>query len=385
MRRLFGWFKKKTDPIKVGVVTSRSGPLMHWGSLALQGLELGVEYATGGSGEVWGRPIEFLVEDDAGEPDIGAEKARRLIEQEEVHLLAGCVSSAIAIQVSKIAEERQRVFFVDPAATDVLTGEWFNRFVFRAAPNVSQDAATAGEYAVENLGRTFCFLSPDYVLGHQSRSAWWRSVEEHGGEVVGDILAPPTESNFRSYLEQALATEAEVLMPTWAGSGLKNLFAQMRELGVFEKMRILSNLVDRESLRILGTTAEGVVGAARYHWEIPRNSVNDWLISRCQARYGEPPDVFTGIACATGIALVEGLRRTEGDPDAEALIPALEGMRFEGPKGPYTFRPEDHQALQQMYIVEMVRHPEESHCIPRLIREVSQEDSAPPLIEPEHS
>lgn len=381
IQRIFRRTRPRSE-IRVGAVSSRTGWLHHWGNMSIQGLELGLEYATGGNWKIFDRPIRLLVEDDTGNPDIGEQKARKLIEQDQAHILAGCVSSAIAVSISRLAKEYGRIYFAEPAATDVLTGEWFHRYIFRTAPNVSQDAAACGRYAVEHLGRTFCFLSPDYVLGHQSRSAWRRVVGQYGGETVGDILAPPDAPDFSPYLQEALATKADVFMPTWAGENLKTLFAQMREIGIFDQMHVLSNLVDRESLHVLGETAEGMIGAARYYHEFPHRSINDWFVRRHQERHGEPPDIFAGTAFAAGVAIVDGLKRTEGDTDVELLIPALEGMSFEGPKGTYTIRTEDHQALQPMYIMEMMRPPDQPFCVPRLIQHVSAEDSAPPLVKP---
>lgn len=373
---------QRRPEIRIGIITSRTGPFQHWGQMSVLGFELGLEYATGGNWVIFDRPLRLQVEDDAGDPETGERKARTLLEQWKADILVGCVSSAVALRVSRVAKEYERIYFAEPAATDVLTGEWFHRYIFRTAPNVSQDAATCGRYAVENLGRTFCFLSPDYILGHQSRSAWRRVIEGHGGETVGDILAPPDTTDFTPYLKEVLASKADVLMPTWAGENLKILFAQMREMGVFDRMRVLANLVDRESLRILGPTAEGMVGPARYYYEFPDRSINDWFVRRHQSLCGEPPDLFAGTAFAAAIAIVDGLKRTEADTSPAHLIPALEGMRFEGPKGTYTIRAEDHQALQPMYIVEMVCLPGQPYCVPRLIKEVSAEESAPPLVQP---
>jgi branched-chain amino acid transport system substrate-binding protein len=122
-----------------------------------------------------------------------------------------------------------------------------------------------------------------------------------------------------------------------------------------------------------------VVGIIKYSYLLPHSPINDWLTRKHTERYDEKPDLFTGGGAAAGIALVEGLKRTQGNPDAEALIPVLEGMSFEGPKGTYTFRREDHQALQPMYIVELAQDPEQPWTIPQLIREIPAEDCAPPV------
>jgi branched-chain amino acid transport system ATP-binding protein len=130
--------------------------------------------------------------------------------------------------------------------------------------------------------------------------------------------------------------------------------------------------------------AVGTVGICKYSYILPDNPINDWLTEKHTQRHAQAPDLFTGGGFAAGVALVEALRQTGGNPDSDALIPVMEGMSFEGPKGTYTFRPEDHQALQPMYIVEMVADPDPEHpwAIPRLIREVAPEETAPPVIKP---
>jgi ABC-type branched-subunit amino acid transport system ATPase component/ABC-type branched-subunit amino acid transport system substrate-binding protein len=370
-------------PVKIGVVTTKAGQLDYYGTMQVRGLELGIEYATQGSWQVAGRPIELIVEDDAGDTTTGGRKARELIEQQGVHILQGCVSSATTIVVAGIAEEYRRLLLVEPAAADSITGDHFNRYVFRTAATVSQDAAAGGRYAVENLGKTFAFLAPDYVFGRQSSAAWKKVIEEHGGETIADILIPPETTDFTPYLQEIMGSGADVLVQSWAGAGYSELFSQMRDLGVFDRMKVTGGLGDREARHALGMDAVGMVGICKYSPILPDNPVNDWLTEQHMERHGEPPDLFTGGGFAAGVALVEALQRTGGNPSAEALIPVMEGMSFEGPKGTYAFRKEDHQALQPMYIVEMVADPDPEHlwAIPQLIKEVTPEETAPPLIE----
>jgi branched-chain amino acid transport system substrate-binding protein len=368
------------QPIKIGVVATRAGPLDYYGVMQVRGLELGIEYATQGSGQIAGHPIELLVEDDAGDPTTAGRKARELIEQQEVDILQGCVSSAAAMVVAGIAEEYRRLFLVEPAAADSITGEHWNRYVFRTAATVWQDAAAGGRYAAENLGRTFCFLAPDYVFGRQSSAAWRRVIEQHGGETLADLFAPPDTTDFVPFLQEILDTGAEVLVQSWAGAGYSELFGQMRDLGVFERMKVTGGLGDREARHALGMDAVGMVGICKYSYILPTNPVNDWLTEKHIEKHGEPPDLFTGGGFAAGVALVEALKRTDGNPDAKALIPVMEGMSFEGPKGTYTFRREDHQALQPMYIVEMVEDPDHPWAIPQLVRETAPEETAPPVV-----
>jgi branched-chain amino acid transport system substrate-binding protein len=366
-------------PIKVGVIASRIGPMDYYGTMQIRGLELGIEYATGGSREVAGRPIVLLMEDDAGDPATGGQKARALIENEGVHILQGCPSSAVAIVLAGIAREYERVLLVEPAAADSITGMHWNPHVFRTAASVSQDAEAGGRYAVEHLGQTFCLIAPDSIFGRQSTAAWKRVIEAHGGQVLGEFFPPPDTVDFVPVLRQIVDLGPGVLVQSWAGRGNLALFSGMREAGVFECMRVTGGLGDREARHALGTTAAGVVGIFKYSYLLPHNPVNDWLTHRHTELYGEKPDLFTGGGAAAGIALVEGLKRTEGNPAAAVLIPALEEMSFEGPKGTYAFRRADHQALQPMYIVELVPDPGEPWTVPQLIQEIPAEQCAPPV------
>jgi ABC-type branched-subunit amino acid transport system ATPase component/ABC-type branched-subunit amino acid transport system substrate-binding protein len=371
------------QPVRVGVLTTETGPLDYYGTMQVRGLELGIEYATEGSWQVSDRAIELIIEDDAGDPTTAGQKARELIEQRNVDILQGCVSSAATIVVAGIAEEYQRVLIVEPAAADSITGENHNRYVFRTAASVSQDAAAGGHYALKHLGESYAFLAPDYVFGRQSSAAWREVIEKHGGQTLTDILVPPETTDFRPYLTQILDSGAQVLVQSWAGAGYGELFNQMRELGVFERMKVTGGLGDREARHALGMDAVGMIGACKYSYILPQNPVNDWLAAKHIERHGDPPDLFTGGGFAAGVALVEALKRTQGNPEAKALVPVMEGMGFEGPKGTYVFRKEDHQALQPMYVVEMVPDPDPAHswAIPQLIHEIAPESAAPPILE----
>ena len=93
----------------------------------------------------------------------------------------------------------------------------------------------------------------------------------------------------------------------------------------------------------------GMEGATYYYFGIPKNPVNEWLVSNHYKQYKNPPDFFTAGGMTAAIAIVEALKKTNGDTTTNKLIKTMEGMSFETPKGRMTFRPEDHQAMQSMY------------------------------------
>ncbi len=368
------------EELRIGVVASLSGPTASYGQTGVRGFQMGIEFATDASWQVGGRDIRLLLEDDHGNPDDGLEKAQKLVEADRVHLLQGCTASAVAVRIAREFKGLNCIFMVAVAATDVLTGEWFNPLVFRTASSTMQDAMTGAKYAVETLGKRVYLFSADYIWGHQSRAAWWRMVNENGGEVVGDLMARPDETDFRSYIEQIRAAQPDVLIPSWAGAGTAQLLSQFKESGLTETCKIAGGMTDHSVLTEVGAAVEGMVCTVKYFHDFPRNLVNDWLVARHRERFGEPPDLFTESGFSSGVALVRALQKTHGVSDAETMVRALEGMSFAAPKGTYTIRAEDHQTLQPMYLAELVSVPGIKACEPRLIREVSAEESAPPVM-----
>lgn len=367
-----------TDPIKIGVVTSRSGPLEYYGTMETRGLELGIEYATKGTFEVLGRKIQIIIEDDAGDPGMGVQKARKLIESDKVDILQGSPSSGVALAVQKVAEQYKKVFIVDPAAADSITAENYNRYTFRTASNVSQDAIAGGKYAVRRLGKKAFHIAADYAWGRQSAEAWGRAIESEGGVNIGYEYAPLTTTDFTPYLQKAIAAKPDVLVISWSGSGAVKLYEQIRELGLFNRFKVTGAFGDRKSVTAMGEAAYGLIGVFKYFYELPDNPVNDWLVKQHQARYKENPDIFTGPGFSAGIAIVEALKKA-GSTDTEALIKALEGLMFETPKGKMTIRKEDHQALQAMYVVQLVKDPNSKVPTARLIEAMTAEETAPPV------
>src|SRR5690606_16963044 len=91
-----------------------------------------------------------------------------------------------------------------------------------------------------------------------------------------------------------------------------------------------------------------------YHYSFPQNEINDWMVAQHQAAYDDVPDLFTECSFATAQALLAAVEASEGNTLPETMIPSLEGLMFEGPKGTYAIRPSDHQALVPMYIARLV-------------------------------
>ncbi|WP_031458805.1 substrate-binding domain-containing protein [Chloroflexus sp. MS-G] len=377
------------EPIVVGLLTDNSGLLAIYGPMLERGFTLGLEYATNGTNQVAGRPIKVVVKDTASNPETGVSLAREAIESDGADVLVGSPSSPVALAVSAVAAENKIVYIAAPAATPALTGENFNIYTFRAGRTSVQDALTMSA-ALLQTGKKFVQIAQDNAFGRGSAGAFYLTVKALGGEFVlndtpegvGTVFAPPDTTDFTPYINQLLDSGAEVLIVTWSGTGFVPMFQQMQQLGVFDVMTVATGFGDNQTMVNGYADAIGSVGVSVYHYSLFDNPVNNWLVERHKAVYGVPPDLFTESGFNAAIMLVKALEKTNGDPTADGLIAALEGMTFDGPKGKYTVRPEDHVLLQPMTLVRLLNTTDPDFKFFELVTLFTPEQTAPPCAVP---
>jgi branched-chain amino acid transport system substrate-binding protein len=391
------------EPLKIGVLTDQSSALQAYGFELSQGFALGLDYATNGAMEVGGRPIEVVTRDNANDIDTALEDARILIEDEGVEVLVGTVSSTVTLNVQATAQENQIVLMAGPAATPGITGDNFNEYTFRVCRNTFQDAFAVASYAVDEFGPNYIILAADAAFGTGTAAAFDYALAQVGAKPVQDtLLVAYDTTDFTPALTEVMDSGADFVIIVWAGAGGVTLVNQAVDLGVFDKMGFIQGTDTNYHVALGNLAIQDTVAYIVYHYTLPNNVINDWMVEQHIVRYqppeaykafypanwqgGEVPGLFTECGFSTAQALVMALDATGGDTDPAVLIPALEGLRFQGPKGEYYIRPEDHQALQPMYIIEVVdQAPEEPFAWFRLVREVSGEDSAPPCLAPGRS
>jgi branched-chain amino acid transport system substrate-binding protein len=180
-----------------------------------------------------------------------------------------------------------------------------------------------------------------------------------------------------------LESGADAMLPIWAGDSSVTLFQQIAELGVGEQMTVVAAFNSNDIVALSDPSMIGNVSWIVYHYSFPDNKINDALTAGYQAVYSDNPDLFSECAFATAQALVAAVEETGGDTLPESLIPVLEGMIFEGPKGTYGIRPSDHQTLVPMYIAQLANLDDADQNFYELLAEVPASQIIPPVLLPE--
>jgi branched-chain amino acid transport system substrate-binding protein len=358
------------EPVKVGLITDASGALAIYGAHILRSFMLGMEYATGAAGSVGDKfditqtqenvfkiddcEIQVFVRDDGSNAENTATVARELIDVQKVNILVGTVSSGATATLQGIALESKIPLIVAPAAANDITGVNFNEYTFRTSRNNYQDAINECS-ALTKQYKSFVQIAPDYAFGRGSAAAFRDACSLAGATFsADDIFAPLDTTDFTPYMEQIANSGAEAYIVTWAGSGFVSLMQAAKDQGVTDTMSLGATFIDNVLMPTFFANAVGTTAGILYHYSAPSNPANDFLKAQDKARYGVMPDLFDADGMNAAIMVVEAIKAANGDVTGETLKGVMEGMTFEGPKGTVFIRPEDHVAIQDMYILKLV-------------------------------
>jgi branched-chain amino acid transport system substrate-binding protein len=364
--------------IKIAHIYSKTGPFEAYGKQTAAGLLMGLEYATGGTMTINGRKIVVLEKDDQGKPDVGKSLLQAAYGDDKVDLAVGPSSSGVALAMLPVAEEYEKILLVEPAVADSITGDKWNKYIFRTGRNSSQDAIS-NAVALDQENVHIATLAQDYAFGRDGVKAFKDSIKK--AKIVHEEYLPTNTTDFTAGAQRlfdALKDKPgrKVIWIVWAGAGnpfkIADLDPKRYGIEISTGGNILPAMAAYKNF-------PGMEGATYYYFDIPKNPANNWLITEHYKRFKTPPDFFTAGGMSAGMAVVEALKKTNGNTNTDTLIKTMEGMSFDTPKGKMTFRKEDHQAMQSMYHFKIKVDPAFTWAVPELVREIKPEEMQVPI------
>ena len=367
------------EDLKIALIYGKTGPLEAYAKQTETGLRMGFEYATKGTMTVDGRKIVLITKDDQTKPDVAKTALAEAYEDDGVALAIGTTSSAAALAMLPVAEERKKILLVEPAVADQITGEKWNRYIFRTARNSSQDAIS-NAVAIGKQGVTVATLAQDYAFGRDGVAAFKAALAKTGATLAAEEYAPMNTTDFTAPAQRlfdALKDKPgrKIIWVIWAGASPMTKLQDMNPGRYGIELSTGGNILPAMAAY---KTLPGMEGATYYYYDIPKNDVNAWLVTEHQKRFNAPPDFFTAGGFASAMAVVAAVQKAKS-LDTEKLIAAMEGLEFDTPKGKMMFRKEDHQALQSMYHFKIKSDPAVAWGIPELVRELKIEDMKVPI------
>lgn len=358
-------------PVPVAVITSQTGPLAAYGEAYLAGLEAGLDYATDGTGTVDGREIDLTILDDAGDSDTAVNLARDVIGQ-GTQIIAGTVSSGIALALAEQAAQNQVLYISGPAAADAITG--VNEYTFRSGRQTYQDVATAGTFIGDPSGQDVVVFAQDTAFG-QGNLAGVEAVLGSAGATVTGVLVPEDATEFTPFAQQVLQSSPDLVFVAWAGATSGAMWQSLDQQGVFDAVPVVTGMGDVATYGAYAEASDKISFLNHYFGGAAGTEVETAMIASLEAN-DNVADLFSPDGFVAGQMLVQAIRDGGGD-DVDAMIASLEGWTFEGPKGTMTIRADDHAMLQPMFQARLV--DDGGTWVPELISVIDADTVAPPV------
>jgi len=335
-----------TQPIKIGAILDFTGPLAHKGPLYKNGIVKALEEV---DYTVAGKKIEFIPEDTGGTAGTSLEKARKLTERDNVHIIIGPIMADAHMAISPyIANKKVLCTTLNCGLFDLI--KYKNWFIY---PTTIETITLPVGYFAADLGyKTMITGGADYAGGRLFIEAIKNGFEERGGKVIQQIWYPVGNVDFSSYLSSFKKADCFAYFVEVA-SGTQRLISQYHEFGI--KIPILgthiSNQLVEKVLANIGDICVGLKGQAHY---IPTSQtpLNQKWVKEMINRFGQMPGADEQSTYTIAQALLTALKWTNGDDSFDKLWPALLKVKIHTPQGPLSVGPEG-VAITDNYIVEV--------------------------------
>ena len=346
------------DAIKIGVLEPYTGTYAFPGENETIGIQMAID-AWNKKGGVLGRQIEIVKEDEQSKPDVAAQKARKLVNQDKCVALIGTVSSGSSISVQKASSDMGVLFFASGGHTDDVTGKNCTWNTFRTCHSTWMEAHATGYTLAKKFGKKFYFITPDYAFGHALQTAFDDVIKQIGGSTVGTDLTPLGTTDFSSYLTKVGPAKPDVLVVLVQGDDYTNCMKQADSFGLLKKFPVGGPQVELEPL--YGLAPEARTGFWGIEWSYSSdlclgkgNKAAHQFVKDYFAHYlntqKKPPTARQCFGYVSMDRMLAGMAAAK-TTDSVKVARAIEGEKFQSIfiDGGY-YRKEDHQLMWPMWV-----------------------------------
>src|SRR6516162_6331025 len=344
-------------PIRMGMVDPLTGVYAAPAGNEVMGAKLAIEQINA-KGGILGRQIELLVEDSANDVGTGVQKARKLIERDQVNFIIGDVNSGIAAAIAQVTAEKKILHIVSGGHTDSITGKDCKWNVFRVCNTTRMEANSVSNVLFSKYGKKWHFITPDYAFGHTLYDACTDNLKKLGGTVTGNELTPLGTTDFSAYLIKARSANPDVLILLVQGSDMINCLKQVVQFGLDKQIHVAGTQQELESLAGLPPEARIGIWMFEWYWKQPGvPHVAEFVAEIRKRNDGKVPTARTwfGYTSVYTLALVANREKT-----LDSLKLALALGDFELPPevklqpNKVYYRNGDHQLMTSAFVGEAV-------------------------------
>jgi len=343
-----------SGPLKIGLLLPYSDIYAVLGESITEAMKM---YFEGAGNEAGGRTIEITQEDTQLKPDVALEKARKLVEQDGVDLVAGVVSSGVAVGLRDYFHENKKLLIIANAGADVLTRDKKSKYIFRTSFSNWQPNWPLGGWAYDNVATKAFVSAPDYGAGHDMVSAFLNSFQAKGGQLIGEpqFTPFPKMGDPAPFITEIQQANPDMVYTFYSGGAAVTFVKAYGEFGLTGKIPLVAAgfTVEEDVLPGEGDAALGTKSGL--HWALQLdNPTNASFTKAYKDRTGKDANVFAMQGYDTARVIIDSINAVEGNTsDLDPWIQAIEGVSFDSPRGTFKFDTSTHNVINPVYIREV--------------------------------
>jgi len=329
-------FSQTTNPIRLGLMTVKTGPLASGGIDMERAL---VQYLKEKNNMLAGRKVELFVGDSAGVPAQARTKIQELVERDKIHIMIGPLAAAEALAADDYIRQAQ-LLTLSVAAAEDLTQRKPNPWFTRGTATSAQSAHPMADYAFKEMKmRRMVTIADDFAYGHEMSAGFQRVFEELGGKIVQKMFPPLAVPDYGTYLAQ-LKTNVDGIFLGFAGANGFRYLRQFNEYGLMKKVTPVGGMtaLDEAVLRNMGDEALGIVTSCWYSAEI-ENAINKRFVANFRVDWKYDPGFYAAATYTEAAVLEAALNQIKGKiEDKQAFMKAVRSLKnVETCRGPVSF------------------------------------------------
>lgn len=335
------------EPVKVGLVTSKTGVWAEMGDEVSRGIKFAIDEANA-QGGVDGRKILVAEGDDEGTPDAGRRAAEKLA-RDGHNLLIGSIGSAVSLAIMQGLDRWDAAYFATISKSDKITGDSCKARAIRTVQSDAIDIAMINQWAANLQGNNFAVIASDYAWGHDSASSFKKAVEAKGKKVSLSLFVPLGAKDYSPYISQLKAANVDTI---WAAIPARDGIAFMKqagEFGLMPKARVVGHAMLSEFMvRGTGKFQDNMVGTLGYgaDFDYPRNKE---FVAAWKAKFNRVPTETEGLGYLGAAVMLEGVKLAKSPKPADVMA-ALRGAQVDTILGKLTVRAADNQLVVPNFI-----------------------------------
>jgi branched-chain amino acid transport system substrate-binding protein len=342
--------------LKIGFLTTLSGPLAVLGKHSRDGFLLAVKQR---GGKLGGVDVEMIVEDDALKPDVALIRTRQLIERDKVDFIVGMLTSNV-LQATFQPVTESRTFLIGVnAGTSMFAGEKCNPFFFSTSWENNQVPEAMGKYAQDSGFRRIAILVPNFQGGRDASAGFKQHFK---GEVLDEIYVKLNQLDFAAELTRIRALKPDAVLVFMPGGMGVSLVRQYAQSGLDASIPFLSVwTLDETTLPAIGEAAVGLYGTSHWAPDLD-NEVNAAFVKAFEQEYGYVPSNFAAQAYDAGLLIDSAVASAgAGLSDKDALRRALRAASFASTRGHFRYNTNQFP-IQDFYLVQATRRDDGNYA-----------------------